>query len=484
MSNPNQKIKARIAPSPTGNLHLGTVRTALYNILLAKHEGGDFYFRLEDTDRERSKEEFTKEIIDGFNWLGIKWDKPASIESDPLGFVRQSSQNEVHTDYVKRLISEKKAYKCFATEEELNEMRESQKKNHQAMGYDNRGRKVSYEDQAKYEAEAKKYVVRLNLGADHDIKWNDVVRGEMSINSKDLGGDPVIQKFNGQVLYNFAVVIDDHKMDITHVFRGEDHLTNTAKQIVIYEALGFNVPTFGHLPLIFTPNKEKLSKRKHGDIAGVEMYKQKGYLPEALVNYLIAMSYSKGVADGKEVYLLDEIIKDFDVSHLSKSPAIYDINKLNWYNREYIAKFSHEELLEHLKSFLKYDLSKLNDEDQRLLMDGIRGNLNNFAEINENINYFFDEIRIAEDLQKFIDEGKAAIQELHKYISSVETIDALETKNAINKIGETLGLKGKNLFWPIRIALSGRSHGPDLGVVVKLLGKERALERLSTSLQA
>ncbi len=484
MSKPSPKIKARIAPSPTGNLHLGTVRTALYNVLLAKHEGGDFYFRLEDTDRERSKEEFTQEIIDGFNWLGIKWDKPSKIQCDPLGFVRQSTQNAIHTDYVTRLLAEKKAYKCFATEEELKALREFQEKNHKAMGYDNRGRKVSYEDQAQFEAEGKKFVVRLNLGADHDLKWNDVVRGEMSINSKDLGGDPVIQKFNGQVLYNFAVVIDDHEMDITHVFRGEDHLTNTAKQIAIYEALGFSVPVFGHLPLIFTPNKEKLSKRKHGDIAGVEMYKRKGYLPEALVNYLIAMSYTRVSEDGKELYSIEEATKDFDTSRLSKSSAIYDINKLNWYNREYIVKFSHEELLEHLKPFLKYDLSKLDDESQRLLINGIRGNLNNFSEINENINYFFDDVAVPDDLKSFVESGKPAIQELHKYISGLTTLDAVEIKNAINKIGENLGIKGKNLFWPIRIALSSRSHGPDLGEVVKLLGKERALERLTASLRA
>lgn len=479
-----KKIKTRIAPSPTGNLHLGTVRTALYNILLAKNLGGDFYFRLEDTDKERSKEEFTREIIDGFNWLGISWDKPENIELEPEGFLRQSKQNQIHTDYVKRLIEEAKAYKCFATEAELKSLRESQEKNHQAIGYDNRSRNLSPEQVAKFEIENQPYVIRLNLGKDRDIKWTDLVRGEMSINSKDLGGDPVIQKYNGQVLYNFAVVIDDYQMAITHVLRGEDHLTNTAKQIAIYEALGFPVPSFGHLPLIFTTAREKLSKRKHGDIAGVEKYRREGYLPEALVNYLVATSYTRQSAiEGNELYTIIDAVKDFDQNRLSKSPAVYDLQKLNWYNREYISKFSHEELMQKLKPFLKYDLEKFNDADQRALVDGIRGNLNKFDEINENINYFFEEIAIPDDLSKFLIDGKNILTELKNKLEGIDFNSADELKALINKIGESLAVKGKNLFWPIRIALSSRSHGPDLGLVIKLLAKDLTLKRLDNALE-
>lgn len=463
-------IKTRIAPSPTGNLHLGTVRTALYNQLLAKSLDGKFCFRLEDTDRTRSNEDFTKEIIDGFKWLNIDWDGD---------MIRQSERGSKYQEYVDQLLVNFKAYKCYANAEELEEMRKLQKATKLPEGYDNRGRNLSAEQVQQYEAEARKFVIRLNLGVDRNIEWNDVVRGSMSINTKDLGGDPIIQKFDGQVLYNFAVVVDDHEMAMTHVFRGEDHLTNTAKQIAIYQALGFEEPIFGHLPLIFTKDKQKLSKRKHGDIAGVEKYRKEGYLPDALVNYLIATSYS--AINDNEIYTLDEAAKTFDANRISKSPAIYDIAKLNWFNREYINKFSHDELMAHLKPYLKYDLSIFNETQQNELIDAIRGNLNKFDEINDNLAYFFDEENIDEKQLKFVTEGKAVLEKLIE-ILSVDGFDfdnAVQIKDEINMIGEELGLKAKQLFWPIRIALCSRSHGPDLGLIISLLGKDKSLARLS-----
>lgn len=463
-------IKTRIAPSPTGNLHLGTVRTALYNVLLAKSKGGKFYFRLEDTDRERSKEEFTQEIIDGFKWLGITWDGE---------MIRQSACQAKHQEYIDKLLSEHKAYKCYANTGELEDLRSKQRAKKEAEGYDNRSRDLTQEQIAAYEAEGRKYVIRLNLGKDRDIQWQDAVRGSMSINTRDLGGDPVIQKYNGQVLYNFAVVVDDHEMGITHVFRGEDHLTNTAKQIAIYQALGFASPEFGHLPLIFTQDRQKLSKRKHGDIAGIEKYRKEGYLPEALANYLVATSYT---APGDlEVYTMTEATGSFDPSRLSKSPAVYDIGKLNWFNREYISRLSHDALMIYLKPFLKYDLSVFNDNQQRDLMDAIKGNLNKFDEINDNISYFFDEPVIDDKSSKFIEEGKVVLQKLLAILTeaSFDFTDAVLIKNEINRLGEELGLKGKQLFWPIRIALSGRSHGPDLGLVISLLGRDKSLARLA-----
>lgn len=468
-------VVTRIAPSPTGNLHIGTVRTALYNVIFSKNKNGKFLFRLEDTDRERSKEEFTQEIVDGFKWLGIEWDGE---------IVRQSTRNADHTKYVEGLIATGKAYKCYATPEELDAMRKEQRENKKPEGYDNRGRNYREEEIKAFEAEGRKYVIRLNLGEDRDIKWNDLVRGEMSINTRDLGGDLVIQKANGQVLYNFAVVADDHDMEMTHIFRGEDHLTNTAKQIVCYEALGFPVPSFGHLPLIFTKDKQKLSKRKHGDIAGVDKYKKEGYLPEALVNYLVSTSYTNPNTDEPEVQTLDEMSKSFEVTGLSKSPAIYDIQKLNWFNREYMAKFSHEELMTYLKPFLTYDLSQYSEADQELLIDGVRGNLNKFDEINSNISYFFGEDEIDPKLEKFLQEGVDVNKALLGKIQAGEFnfSDASQMKDEINKLGEELGLKAKQLFWPIRIAISARSSGPDLGFVMYILGKDRVIERINSAL--
>lgn len=479
------EIRTRIAPSPTGNLHLGTVRTALYNLLLAKKHGGKFLFRLEDTDQKRSKEEFTQEIVDGFKWLGISWDSLDAdfLGNDDQGMVRQSQRLGIHDKYIQKLLDEKKAYKCYATPEELDEMKKQQRANKQAEGYDNRGRDLSDEEIKAYIDEGRKAVVRLNLG-NGEITWDDVVRGPMSINVKDLGGDPVIQKANGQVLYNFAVVIDDFEMGLTHVFRGEDHLTNTAKQIACYKNLDMTVPVFGHLPLIFTKDKQKLSKRKHGDIAGVEKYKREGYLAEALVNYLIATSYTRADEAASELYSLDEEAAIFNESGISKSPAIYDIQKLNWYNREYIAKLSYDELYDYLKPYISFDMSKFTNEEQKLIIEAIRGNLNKFDEIDSNISYFFKAEEIEAKLVKFIDEGRVVLKDLLTAVEEdkLDFNSAEMMKNFINELGESKGLKAKKLFWPIRIAISSRTSGPDLGLIMHLLGKVEVQKRLSESL--
>lgn len=468
-------VATRIAPSPTGSLHLGTVRTALYNLVFSKSKNGKFFFRLEDTDRERSKDDFTQEIIDGFEWLGIEWDGD---------MIRQSERASHYDNYLQKLIQSGKAYKCYAVPEELEEMRKKQRANKEPEGYDNRGRNLTEEQVEAFETEGRRAAVRLNLGKVRDIKWDDIVRGPMSINIKDLGGDPIIQKANGQILYNFAVVCDDYDMGMTHIFRGEDHLTNTAKQIVIYEALGFPVPRFGHLPLIFTKDKQKLSKRKHGDIAGVSKYKREGYLPEALVNYLIASSYTSPDPNAPEVQSLEEIYKSFDIKGLSKSPAIYDIQKLNWFNREYISKLSHEELMSYLNHYISFDLSKFSKNDIKLLIDGVRGNLNKFDEIDSNISYFFEKGEIDTKLQKFLVEAQVLNRKLLEKIKAgnFDFSKPEQMKDQINILGEELGLKAKQLFWPIRIAISYRSSGPDLGLVMYLLGKETVIERLSSVL--
>ncbi len=462
-------IATRIAPSPTGNLHLGTVRTALYNILLAKNLGGKFFFRLEDTDRQRSKEEFTQEIIDGFKWLSMSWDGE---------MVRQSERNSNHQAYIDDLIKQNKAYRCFATPEELEALRVQQRASKLPEGYDNRSRNIP-DDLLKANLErGLPYVVRLNLGVDRDIQWDDMVRGAMSINTKDLGGDPVIQKFDGQVLYNFAVVVDDHDMGITHVVRGEDHLTNTAKQIAIYQALDFEIPEFGHLALIFTTDKQKLSKRKHGDIAGVEKYRKEGYLPEALVNYLLATSYTNQALG--EIYSIQDAIKSFDTQGLSRSPAIYDLKKLDWYNREYMGRLERSVLMENFKKFLNYDLeSRFNLDEQKLLIDSILGNCNKFSDINSQVDYFFDEFVIDEPTLKQLKDNNIILKAILDNINEADFSNPEAMKNWINTLGEKLSLKGKQLFWPIRMALSNRAHGPDLGLVMSLLGKESCIKRIT-----
>jgi glutamyl-tRNA synthetase len=523
------KVKTRIAPSPTGNLHLGTVRTALYNVLFAKKHQGEFFFRLEDTDRQRSEEQFTQEILEGFKWLNVSWDTPGGrvteqtssrlrrtndrsvlqVHEDheddenaeigvPLhapetlvglgedGIVRQSLREAVHSSYIERLINEGKAYRCFATVEELDAMREAQKARKEIERYDNRSRTVSKDDSEKLLSEGKPHVVRLNLGADHVITWLDLIRGEVSINTKDLGGDPVIQKSTGQVLYNFAVVIDDYEMQISHILRGEDHISNTAKQIAIYEALGFPIPEFGHLPLIFTKDKQKLSKRKHGDIASVNTYKTQGYLAKALVNYLLGTSYNS--AKYGEIFTIPEAAEDFQITSVSKSPAIYDIQKLNWYNRDYISKLNYEEILTYVSRFSRFDLennSLFNSSQIQLIIESIQESLDKFEQIDEHINYFFEDFKLDDSaLVTIAEEGKEVI---HEFISLIESgsldfADQNSIKNGINSIGEKLNLKGKKLFFPIRVAISAKTSGPELGFIAVLLGKEKIIERLNSAL--
>ena len=480
------QVSTRIAPSPTGSLHLGTVRTALYNILFAKKNNGKFFFRLEDTDEQRSTKEFEDEILGGFKWLGIKWDAPTDLEHEDF-MVRQSKRNKRHQDLVGELLEKKVAYKCYTTPEELDELRKEQRAAKKAEGYDNRGRHYTDEEVKTFESEGRKYVVRLNLGEDRDIKWNDLVRGEMSINTADLGGDPVIQKFNGQALYNFAVVVDDSDMDISHVIRGEDHLTNTAKQIAIAQAAGLKITEFGHLPLIFTKDKQKLSKRKHGDIAGVDKYRNEGYLAEALVNYLLATSYTDPVDPEKEIYTLEEACKNFSHKGISKSPAIYDIQKLNWFNREYMSRLSNEEFLNSCKPYLSFDMeAKYSKEQINLLIESVRGNLDKFSDIDNEVNYFFEKQETTEKLQKFVDEGQELLKALRANIEAdkYDFTKPSSLKDDINQLGEELGLSGKKLFFPIRIAISARSGGPDLGVIMHLLGKKEVLERLGLACKA
>lgn len=489
-----KKVRTRIAPSPTGNLHLGTVRTALYNLLFTKYHEGDFLFRLEDTDRERSTEEFTNEILDGFKWLGISWENPSS-ENVPEGvtmtglmsgnIVKQSLREDIHKNYIQKLLNEGRAYRCFASKEDLDVLRAEQQANKEITRYDNRSRSLSKEESDKLAEEGKAFVVRLNLGEDRDIRWNDLVRGDMSINTRDLGGDPVIQKSSGQVLYNFAVVVDDFAMQISHIFRGEDHLSNTAKQIAIYNALAFPVPEFGHLPLIFTQDKQKLSKRKHGDIASVNTYKKQGYLPEALLNYLIATSYNN--EDLTELFTIEEAAEVFAIDDVSNSPAIYDIKKLNWYNREYISKLDYRDLQSFSKDFSKYLSANTiyNSEKIKVMIEAIQDSIDKFEQIDLHIDYFFEDFSITDEkATKVLEEGKEIFEKILLLIEhdGINFDEPVSFKTALNTIGGILKLSGKKLFMPVRIAISAKTSGPDLGLMAHLLGKEKIVERLKKAL--
>lgn len=474
-----KEIRVRIAPSPTGSLHLGTVRTALYNYLFAKKLGGKFILRVEDTDVQRNKDEYTKGILDGFNWLNIKFDEGPIYQSDRLN---------IYKEYVQKLLKEKKAYECFCTPEELDEIRKAQRAAGKPEKYDNRHRNLTEEEKKKYINEGRKAIIRFKFPDNRNITWNDEIRGNVVVNTEDLGGDPVIMRSDGIPLYNFAVVIDDGDMKISHVIRGDDHLHNTAKQIPMFEALGFPVPIFGHVPLIFTIDREKLSKRKHGDIANISKYQNEGYFPEALSNYLIHMSWTRPDNSEIEIFTMEEAASLFELSRISKSAAVYDLAKLNWFNNHYIKNKSPQEIYNLSKSFLEkdLDLSQYPEEIIIKMIEIVKDGANKLDEIPELIKFFFtDNLDISNEENKNILSTPEAKQILEKFKFSLDSInfsDAQECKKTVDNIGKELNIKGKNLYWPIRVAISGSNKGPDLGVVISLLGKNRINSRLEKSL--
>ena len=475
-----KEIRVRIAPSPTGSLHLGTVRTALYNYLFAKKNKGKFILRIEDTDQERNKNEYTKGILDGFNWLNIKFDE---------GPYYQSERMDLYHKLAQKLLDEGKAYHCFCTPEELDELRKIQRAAKVPEKYDNRHRNLTEDEKKKFLSEGRKPVTRFKLPDHADVKWNDEIRGHVCVNTNDLGGDPVIMRADGVALYNFAVVVDDGDMKISHVIRGDDHLHNTAKQIPIFEALGYSVPTFAHAPLIFTHDREKLSKRKHGDIASLDKYQREGYLPEALANYLVHMSWTQPDNPEGEIFKLDEVIEKFDLGRISKSSAVYDLPKLHWFNNHYLKEKSIEEIYNLSKHFLEkdLDLSMYPKEQLLQIIDLVRAGVNKLDEIPGLIKFFFeDKFDLNEsENQKILntENAKKILDKVLKSLDSMNFKDSHDCKKKIDDIGKELTLKGKDLYWPVRVALAGSNKGPDLGLIISLLGKEKVKARVERALK-
>lgn len=322
-------VRVRIAPSPTGNLHIGTARTAVFNWLFARHHGGQFILRIEDTDTERSRREYTQNILDGLSWLGMNWDEGPIFQSDRLDIYKQK---------VQELLDLGLAYRCYTSEAELEEMRSAQKARNEAPRYDNRHRNLTSEQQAAFEAEGRRPVIRFKIEDDREIVWNDMVRGEMKWRGSDLGGDMVIARTAvetgiGQPLYNFAVVIDDVDMNITHVIRGEDHIANTAKQILLYEAFNAPIPEFAHTPLILNMSGQKLSKRD--GVTSISDFKKMGFVAEAIVNYMTLLGWSPPDST-QEIFTLAEAAKVFGFERVNKAGAKFDWAKLDWLNSQYL----------------------------------------------------------------------------------------------------------------------------------------------------
>ncbi len=351
-------IRCRIAPSPTGPLHIGTARTALYNFLFARHVGGTFVLRMEDTDAARSTVEYERDILEGLHWLGLEWDEGPEVAGlparGPFGPYRQMQRMPLYQEAAERLLREDKAYHCYCTPEELTADRMAQEAAHQAPHYVGRCAQLSAADRRAREADGRRPVIRFRVG-EGSVAFDDIVRGRVEIPTDALGGDLIIVRSDGSPLYHFVVVVDDAAMAISHVIRGEDHLSNTPKHILLFQALGAEVPAFAHLPLILNADRTKMSKRKSQ--TAVADYIAQGFVREAMVNFLALLGWASGTEE--EIFTLDELIERFDLAAVHQGGAVFDRERLEWLDGQWIRRLSPDELVDRLSPFLTADLAVL-----------------------------------------------------------------------------------------------------------------------------
>ena len=482
------KVRVRYAPSPTGNLHIGNARTALFNYLFAKHYGGDFVLRIEDTDFKRNKEEGERSQLKYMDWLGLDYDEGIGKEKE-FGPYRQSERIEIYQKYAEQLLAEDKAYKCYMTAEELEAEREEQVANGLPPRYSGKHAHLTKEEQDQFEKEGRKPSIRIRVPQDRTYSFNDMVKGELSFEGKDFG-DFVIVKNDGVATYNFAVAIDDHLMEISHVLRGDDHVSNTPKQLVVYEALGFKPPIFGHMTLIVNENKKKLSKRDETIIQFIEQYDDLGYLPEALFNFITLLGWSP--EGEQEIFTREEFVKIFDEKRLSKSPAFFDNNKLTWINNQYIKAQPLERIVNiALPFFVKEGVATQEEVDNNRawfekLISLYQPQMSYGAEIVELTKQFFvEEIKFDEEELEILkqDTTVAVFEDFLEKLEVAGDFTSENIKTLMKTIQKDTGVKGKNLFMPIRIASTGSMHGPELNTSLELLGRDRVVARVKAALE-
>lgn len=475
------KVRVRYAPSPTGFLHIGGARSALFNYLFAKKYGGDIVFRVEDTDIERNVEGGEQSQYNDLRWLGIIPDE-SPYEPKEYGPYRQMERLDIYRKYAQQLVESGHAYYCYCTNEELEIRKEEQLSNGvRATKYDRKCLNLSKEQIEAYEKEGRKPCIRIKLPDHQKLEFEDLVRGKVSFTTDDLGGDFVIMKSNGIPTYNFAVVIDDYLMKITHVLRGEEHLSNTPKQLAIYQMLGWEAPKFGHMTIIINKNGKKLSKRDNNILQFMSQYRELGYLPEAIVNYILLLGWTPET--NQEIFSMEEAKKEFDPARLSTSPSMFDQQKMNWTNGQYINKLSDEDYLEFIKPQMAkvMDLSKYDDKTLLEIASLYKEEITFGAEIIEPLNSILNpgEVSSEEDLAFLnLDSSPIVFNALVSELQQIEEITPEAIKQAFKNIGFTTGIKGKNLFMPVRLKLTGVSHGIELVNIIKILGKEEVINRL------
>ncbi|MBD2197998.1 MULTISPECIES: glutamate--tRNA ligase [Calothrix] len=454
-------VRVRIAPSPTGNLHIGTARTAVFNWLFARHHGGKFILRIEDTDLERSRPEYTENILEGLRWLGLNWDEGPFFQSQRLDLYKQA---------VEKLLAQGLAYRCYTTSEELEALREAQKAKGEAPRYDNRHRNLTPEQEAAFKAEGRSFVIRFKIEDEREIVWNDLVRGKMSWRGSDLGGDMVIARASeagvGQPLYNFVVVVDDIDMQITHVIRGEDHIANTAKQILLYEALGAKIPEFAHSPLILNMEGRKLSKRD--GVTSISDFKKLGFTSEGLVNYMTLLGWSP-LDSTQEIFTLESAAKDFGFERVNKAGAKFDWAKLDWLNSQYIHHTPVDKLTDLLIPYWEEAGFKFEGGRERAWLEKlvalIGPSLTRLKDAVEQSQLFFsDTVEFSEEAVKQLQQegSAAALQSILTALDNQEKLDEASAQEIIKQVVKAQNVKKGLVMRSLRAGLTGDVHGPDL----------------------
>ena len=479
-------IRVRFAPSPTGPLHIGGARSALFNYLWARKNKGTFIVRSEDTDLERSSRESEHNISEALRWLNIQWDEGIEVGGEH-GPYRQTDRLALYKEYTERLITSGDAYFCYCTEEELEQERQALIAKGETPRYLGKCRHLTLEQRGELELEGRNPVVRFRVPNEQAIHISDQVRGEVVFESSGIG-DYVIVKSDGIPTYNFSVVIDDITMKITHVIRGEEHLSNTPRQVLIYQALRMPVPEFAHISLILNTEGGKMSKRD-GDTAVID-YQKKGYLPEAIVNFIALLGWAP--SGEEEFYTLDELTEVFSLDRVSKSPAVFDRQKLNFINSHYLKKAAPERLAEialpHVEELGIRSFGERSEEQQQWINNFIRAiseKISYMAEAKEFIHYFHGDVPLSPDgeaLEVLRGEQVPRVLELFREkVLELEELSGGNVKTLLKQLTKELKLGGKLVFMPVRVALTGQIHGPELYDVIPLLGHENVLKRIEVT---